>query len=84
MKLYTEEQVLNSMKSVIYYVNHYHANVIDKIIDNHIKALGAVELPSDNEIIEHLKGIGDDEHKLGFSRGTQWVINQIKQQEDGK
>jgi hypothetical protein len=81
MKLYTEEQVLNSMKSVIYYVNHYHVNVIDKIINNHLKALQPIELPSDDEIIEQLKNIGDDEHKLGFSRGTQWVINQIKQQD---
>jgi hypothetical protein len=43
-----------------------------------------IELPSDEKIIEQLKSIGDNEHKLGFSRGTQWVINHIKQQQDEK
>ena len=52
MKLYTEEQVLNSMKSVKYYVEHYHPDVIDKIIDKHFKALQPIELPSDEEIEE--------------------------------
>jgi hypothetical protein len=39
-----------------------------------------IELPSDEDIIEQLKGIGNDEHKLGFSRGICWAIDYIKQQ----
>ena len=71
MKLYTEEQLLNSMNSVRYYINHYNENVIDKIIDNHIKALSAIKIPSEDEISE----------KLAFhAHGARWVINRIKQQ----
>jgi hypothetical protein len=43
MKLYTEEQVRNSMNSMKTYIEKYNENVIDKIIENHIRALGGIE-----------------------------------------
>lgn len=43
MKLYTEEVLRNSMLSMITYIEKYNENVIDKIVENHIRALGAVE-----------------------------------------
>lgn len=43
MKLYTEEQVKNSMNSMKTYIEKYNENVIDKIIENHIRALGDIE-----------------------------------------
>jgi hypothetical protein len=50
MKRYTEEQLRNSMNSMKTYIKMYDESVIDKIVDNHIKSLGGVELPSDEEI----------------------------------
>jgi hypothetical protein len=97
MKLYTEEQLLNSMNSVRYYINHYNENVIDKIIDNHIKALSAIELPSDDEINkesfivnplklqnDYSKEYYDDniQYREEWLNGAKWVINYIKQQDD--
>ena len=43
MKLYTEEQLRNSMNSMKTYIEKYNENIIDKIIDNHIRALGVLE-----------------------------------------
>jgi hypothetical protein len=43
MKLYTEEQVKNSMNSMKTYIEKYNENVIDKIVENHIRALGGIE-----------------------------------------
>lgn len=85
MKLYTEEVLRNSMNSVKYYMEHYDASVIDKIIEKHIKALGCVELPSDEEI----EGVCNEElngllSTFGFRQGAKWVIEQIKQQDNGK
>lgn len=79
MKLYTEEQVIEAI--IRAKVSNEYA---EEIVKNILSDLTPIELPSDEEIIEHLKGIGNNEHKLGFSRGTQWVINHIKQQKDGK
>jgi hypothetical protein len=89
MKLYTEEVLRNSMNSVKYYMEHYDASVIDSIIDKHIKALGPIELPSDeeinNQIAEELTGFeesdGAYEYSGGFEYGAKWVIEQIKKQD---
>ena len=50
MKLYTEEQVLNSMLSMKTYIEKYDESVIDSIVEKHLKSLGGIELPSDEEI----------------------------------
>ena len=94
MKLYTEEVLRNSMNSVKYYMEHYDASVIDSIIEKHIKALGPIELPSDEEI--EYKSVFDYSFNAdvqfktngimmlgergGFINGAKWVIEQIKQQ----
>jgi hypothetical protein len=85
MKLYTEEQILNSMQSVRYYVNHYNANVIDRIINNHVKSLKPIELPSEEEIDDKIEYSSYSlEYGTGFKFGIEWVINCIKQQEQWK
>lgn len=53
MKLYTEEQLRNSMNSVRYYIENYNESVIDSMIEKHIKALGGIEFISDIEIEKH-------------------------------
>jgi hypothetical protein len=74
MKLYTEEQVKHAM---------IEARVSPWLETSFLLAdYTPIELPSDDEIIEQLKGIKDDEHKLGFSRGICWAIDYVNQQGD--
>jgi len=95
MKLYTEKVLRNSMNSVKYYMEHYDANVIDSIIDKHLKALQPIELPSDEEIEKESfiinppkiqnnygKDYYDDniQYRVEWVEGVKWVIEQIKQQ----
>lgn len=82
-KLYTEEQLRNSMLSMKTYINIYDESVIDSIIEKHIKALGVVELPSDEEIDEYVKSTGyyghcTHEYHEGIQEGAKYVINKIQ------
>ena len=42
MKLYTEEQVLNSMLSMKTYIEKYDESIIDSIVEKHLKSLGGI------------------------------------------
>lgn len=77
-KLYTEEQLRNSMFSMKTYIKVYNESVIDSIIEKHIKALGEFKLPSDEEIFsESLNHKEPDD----FNCGSQFVIDYINQQD---
>ena len=83
MKLYTEEKLRNSMLSMKTYINMYDESVIDRIIENHIKALGEFKLPSDEEIDEYVKSTGyyghcTHEYHEGIQEGAKYVINKIQ------
>ena len=86
MKLYTEEVLRNSMNSVKYYMEHYDASVIDSIIDKHIKALGYVELPNDEEIEDEttLSGYGLKEYLAEEEAYTKFITELTKEQDNGK
>jgi len=94
MKLYTEEQLLNSMQSVRYYVNHYSENVVDKIIDNHVKALKPIEIPSDDDICDEAESIAHNyfvmqrNHYQGLEEGAKrmayWLMKNFEQKDNGK
>ena len=82
-KLYTEEQLRNSMLSMKTYIQKYNESVIDSIIEKHIKALGEFELPSDEEIDEYVKSTGyyghcTHEYHEGIEEGAKYVINKIQ------
>jgi hypothetical protein len=85
-KLYTEEQLRASMLSMKTYIEMYDKSVIDKIVENHIKALGGVELPTDEEISEvamvvygfNARDIKDVLEYKAFKRGAKYVINKIQ------
>ena len=51
MKLYTEEQLLNTVKSIRHYDEVYDEKVANERIEKHLKALQPIELPSDEEIL---------------------------------
>jgi hypothetical protein len=83
MKLYTEEQVLNSMLSMKTYIEKYDESVIDSIVEKHLKSLGGIELPSDEEIkkIMELDGMEFDEfdpYDVSYLGGATWMRNKIQ------
>jgi len=86
MKLYTEEQVLNSMLSMKTYIEKYNETVIDSIVEKHLKSLGGIELPSDEEISEESMdlycklsaSITDVLQYKAFKRGAIWMRNKIQ------
>jgi hypothetical protein len=79
MNLFTEEKLRNSMNSVRYYVEHYDESVIDKIIDNHVKALSPIELPTDEEIAEiALLRTGNINEQISFINGAMCILQLIE------
>jgi hypothetical protein len=82
-KLYTEEQLRNSMLSMKTYIQKYDESVIDSIIEKHIKALGVVKLPSDEEIKEYINstpyyGHCTPEYCEGIEDGIKWILTKIQ------
>ena len=78
MKLYTEKEVRNSMNSMKIYIGKYNENVIDKIIENHIRALGGIELPSDEEIKDaSIKYYVNKSACFYFEIGAKWMRDKI-------
>ena len=78
-KIYTEEQLRNSMLSMKTYIFKYNESVIDSIIDKHIKALGVVKLPSDDEIEEMGKDVivYNDTKRGWFVEGLKFMRDKI-------
>ena len=79
MKIYTEEKLRASMLSMITYIKMYDESVIDKIVESHIKALGGVKLPSDEEIEEMGKDVivYNDTKRGWFVEGLRFMRNKI-------
>ena len=78
MKLYTEEQV----KYFFECGRNFQMNGEITFSMAH-KELTPIELPSDDEIekeVEQMRAYFD----IGFTNGAKWVIEQIKQQDNGK
>ena len=77
MKLYTEEQLLNTIKSFQYYLEHYDKGVFPSVMEKHLKALTPIELPTDEEIEEYFKfGYGGDGGSAVY--GAKWLLDKIK------
>jgi hypothetical protein len=89
-KLYTEEQLLNTIKSVQYYIEHYDKSVLPSIIEKHIKALSPIELPNDEDIIDARDFYIPIDAELVFAEriffvlGAKWMRQQLEGGEDEK
>ena len=95
IKLYTEKQVKKAielaqeMDKVPYTDNDYTHRHNEQ---NIIQSLAPIELPSDDEIGIQLGAEASDfptyeladEYIDGFDNGAKWVIEQIKQQDNGQ
>ena len=81
MKIYTEEQVRIALD--------LSAKGIDLVLcDDILSYVKHIELPSDKEImymsLPKKGGSHSSDYMEGFNKGAKWVIEQIKQQENGK
>jgi len=78
MKLYTEEDVMVAMQLSDAGSSYTKA----------IAALTPIELPSEEDIDEASPSGTTNSYEIGlvcgFQQGAEWVINQIKQQDNGK
>ena len=73
MKLYTEEQVRNMLDSI--------GTLTEGGVDYYTSEMTPIELPSDEEIFEYVKFMPSS--LFHFQQGAKWVIEQIKQQDNG-
>ena len=52
MKLYTEEQLLNTIEAIRDYLKNYPEKFHESMIEKHLKNLTPIELTSDEEIVK--------------------------------
>jgi hypothetical protein len=83
MKLYTEEQLLNTADAIRNYLKNYPEKFHESMIEKHLKNLTAIELPTDEEIkkIMELDGMEFDEfdpYDASYLGGATWMRNLIQ------
>ena len=89
MKLYTEEQLLNTVNAIQSYIEKFGKDGAQPTIKNHLKMLSPIELPSDEEIREEgLLNFPNSEYvdrsndRLAYYVGAKWMKEQILGKED--
>ena len=75
MKLYTEEQVRKAIAMGFYWSHQKHIPN-DLAIDNFIKELTPIELPSDEEV--HKQAINYSGFDNEFEAGAKWMRDKIQ------
>jgi hypothetical protein len=80
MKLYTEEQLVNTAEAIRDYLKNYPEKFHESMIEKHLKNLTPIELPSDVEIEDaSLEQNNDDLSPAEeFQRGAKWMCNKIQ------
>ncbi len=80
MKLYTEEQLLNTAEAIRDYLKNYPEKFHESMIEKHLNNLTPIELMTYDElmyIIEPLLNTTDEFDK-GFRNGVQWLREKIQ------
>ena len=88
MKLYTEEQLLNTIEAIRDYLKNYPEKFNESMIEKHLKNLAPIELPSDEEVGEFIntfpytKHLDDGQFNdgviYGATIGIDWMRNKIQ------
>jgi hypothetical protein len=83
MKLYTEEQLLNTADAIRNYLKNYPEKFHESIIEKHLKNLTPIELPSDEEIKKYTpyplgKGFYNPLYSNKWEEGAKWMRNKIQ------
>ena len=79
MKLYTEEQLLNTVDAIRDYLKNYPEKFHESMIEKHLKNLTPIELPSDEEIWDKADEELSSVRHYAFMRGTKWMRNKIQE-----
>jgi hypothetical protein len=83
MKLYTEEQLHNTVIAISNYLDDINLDRAQEKIEKHLKALQPIELPSDDDIKILKRKYQEDFGTgtgLGFEYGAKWIKEQILNQ----
>ena len=91
MKLYTEDQVFNLFENFQLHLPFHY----ELLLKEHINSLTPIELPSDEDICNKAEEIAHNyfdmhntNHYQGLEEGAKrmakWMLEQIKEQADGK
>jgi histidinol phosphatase-like enzyme len=83
LKLYTEEQLVNTAEAIRNYLKNYPEKFHESMIEKHLKNLTPIELPSDEEIkkMMELDGMEFDEfdpYDVSYLGGATWMRNKIQ------
>jgi hypothetical protein len=83
MKLYTEEQLHNTVIAVSNYLDDINLGRAQEKIEKHLKALQPIELPSDEEIKDKsFNKFIQSNARTCFEEGAKWIKEQILGKED--
>ena len=83
MKLYTEEQLVNTAEAIRNYLKNYPEKFHESMIKKHLMNLAPIELPSDEEIkkMMELDGMEFDEfdpYDVSYLGGATWMRDKIQ------
>ena len=68
MKLYTEEQLLNTAEAIRDYLKNYPEKFHESMIEKHLKNLTPIELPSDESLKDKLFNLADEFAFAGYGK----------------
>ena len=82
-KLYTEEQLVNTIEAIRDYIKNYPEKFHESMIEKHLKNLEPIELPSDEEIdktaVEFAKKYRATTYEISaFIIGAKYIIDKIQ------
>jgi hypothetical protein len=82
MKLYTEEQLINTADAIRDYLKNYPEKFHESMIKKHLMNLTPIELPTDEEIEESAGKIYDafGGCSVSVERGAKWMRDKIQEQ----
>ena len=80
MKLYTEEQVMNTVNAIQSYIEKFGIDGAQPTIKNHLKMLSPIELPSDEEIDKYIEKTFYGVKKHYFKAGVEFMKELILKQ----
>ena len=78
VKLYTEEQLVNTIDAIRDYLKNYPEKFHESMIEKHLKNLTAIELPSDEEIKKEMEYDEFDPYDVAYFGGISYMRNKIQ------
>ena len=77
-KLYTEEQLVNTIDAIRDYLKNYPEKFHESMIEKHLKNLTPIEPPNHHEIWEEAIKEESNQRRYDFMRGADWMRDKIQ------